>query len=215
MTSGTGGTPSSGRGPAARPLRVAVVGEQQASPTARELAYQVGRELARRGAVVLTGGLGGVMEAASRGCHEAGGLCVGILPGEDPGEANDWVHLPIVTGMGHARNVVLVRSADGVIAVGGSYGTLSEIALALKLGRPVVGLFTWELVRPGAAPGEDPILRARDAAEAVELLWARLAPAPSALTAPTGSAGAAAPPPPSPSTGRTPTPCGCGSSSPR
>ena len=153
---------------------VAVIGEQEASPRAVELAYAVGAELARRGAVVLTGGLGGVMAAASQGCREAGGLTVGILPGDDPAEANPFVDIPIVTGMGHARNVVLVRSARGVVAVGGSYGTLSEIAIALKLGKPVVGLLTWELRHPGRE-GPDPILRARDPREAVARLWSALA----------------------------------------
>ena len=152
---------------------VAVIGEQDASPRSMELAYAVGAELARRGAVVLTGGLGGVMEAASRGCREAGGLTVGILPGGDPAGANPFVDIPIVTDMGHARNVILVRSADGVVAVGGGYGTLSEIAIALKLGKPVVGLFTWELRHPGRAQ-EDPIVRAQDPRQAVEALWREL-----------------------------------------
>lgn len=155
---------------------MAVVGEQDCSETTARLAEAVGAELARRGAVVLTGGLGGVMEAACRGCRQAGGLSVGILPGEDALAANPYVDIPIVTDMGHARNVILVRSAAGVVAVGGSYGTLSEIAVALKLGKPVVGLSTWELSRPG--PFQDPIVRARDPEEAVNRLWELLAGSP-------------------------------------
>jgi hypothetical protein len=108
----------------------------------------VGAALAAAGAVLLTGGLGGVMEAASRGAARAGGLVVGILPGFSRTDANPWVAVPIVTGMDQARNVILVRSSDAVIAVGGRYGTLSEIALALKLGVPVVALRSWRLTPP-------------------------------------------------------------------
>ena len=100
------------------------------------LAERVGRAIAEAGAVLLCGGLGGVMEAASRGAARAGGTVVGLLPGFEARDANRWVGIPIVTGMDQARNVILVRSSDAVIAVGGRYGTLSEIALALKLGRP-------------------------------------------------------------------------------
>ena len=98
--------------------------------------------------MVLTGGRGGVMAAASRGAAQAGGLVVGILPGDDVGQANPWVALPIVTGMGEARNAILMRTAQAVIAVGGEYGTLSEIAFALKFGRLVVGLHTWRASSP-------------------------------------------------------------------
>jgi len=98
--------------------------------------------------VLLCGGRGGVMQAASRGAAEAGGIVVGILPGFRRRDANRWVTIPIVTGMDQARNVVLVRSCDAVIAVGGMYGTLSEIAIALKIGRPVIGLGTWRLAQP-------------------------------------------------------------------
>lgn len=131
------------------------------------MAEAVGRGLAEGGAVVLTGGRGGVMAAASRGAAEAGGLTVGILPGEDAGQANPWVQLPIVTGLGEARNAVLIRTAQAVIAVGGEYGTLSEIAFALKFGRPVVGLHTWYGVDKDGVPL--PIRRADTPAEAVAL----------------------------------------------
>jgi uncharacterized protein (TIGR00725 family) len=122
---------------------VAVVGPGQAS--ARELAQaeEVGAALADLGAVVVTGGLGGVMEAACRGARSRRGHTIGILPGEDRAQANGWVEIALATGLGELRNGLVVRASDALVAVGGSYGTLSEVALALKLGRPVVGLGTW------------------------------------------------------------------------
>lgn len=111
------------------------------------MAEEVGRALAQRGAVVVTGGLGGVMAAASRGAASAGGLTVGILPGLERHEANEWVQVALPTGMGELRNGLVVRTVDAVIAVGGAYGTLSEIALALATGVPVVGLNTWQIDR--------------------------------------------------------------------
>ncbi len=105
----------------------------------------MGRLLARRGAVVVCGGLGGVMEAACRGASREGGTAVGILPGLDRGAANPFVSVAVATGLGEARNALVVRAADALIAVGGAYGTLSEIALALKAGKPVIGLGTWEI----------------------------------------------------------------------
>ena len=109
------------------------------------MAEEVGRLLARRGAVVVCGGLGGVMEAACRGARGEGGTTVGILPGPDRGAANPHVSVAVPTGLGEARNALVVRAADALIAVGGAYGTLSEIALALKAGKPVIGLGTWEI----------------------------------------------------------------------
>ncbi len=130
------------------------------------LAEQAGREIARRGAILVCGGLGGVMEAAARGAHEAGGLAVGILPGESADGANPFIDVPVVTGLGEARNALVVRSSDAIIAIAGAYGTLSEIALALKMGVPVVGLGTWQLRAPdGSVP---PIVAAQSAAEVVE-----------------------------------------------
>jgi len=137
--------------PARAGLHVGVIGEGVCSRRVAALAERVGRAIAEAGAVLLCGGLGGVMEAASRGAARAGGTVVGLLPGFEARDANRWVGIPIVTGMDQARNVILVRSSDAVIAVGGRYGTLSEIALALKLGRPVVGLGTWRLARKAAA----------------------------------------------------------------
>ena len=109
------------------------------------MAEEVGRLLARRGAVVVCGGLGGVMEAACRGASREGGTTVGVLPGLDRGAANPFVSVAVATGLGEVRNALVVRAADALIAVGGAYGTLSEIALALKAGKPVIGLGTWEI----------------------------------------------------------------------
>lgn len=128
---------------------IAVIGSALCDARTAAVARQVGLEIARRGAVLVTGGRGGVMEAACQGAKSGGGITVGILPGIDRREANRYVDLPIVTGLGEARNAVVVRTADAVIAVSGGYGTLSEIGLALKMGRPVVGLGTWELYRDG------------------------------------------------------------------
>jgi uncharacterized protein (TIGR00725 family) len=124
---------------------VAVVGPGEASAQEQRDAEAVGRALAQGGATVVTGGLGGVMAAACRGAAGAGGLTVGILPGPDRGGANEWVAVALPTGLGELRNALVVRSADAVVAVGGAYGTLSEIALALKTAVPVVGLRTWAI----------------------------------------------------------------------
>jgi len=119
---------------------IGVIGAAQPSESGYAVAREVGRLLGEAGAVLVCGGLGGVMEAACRGCREAGGQTVGILPGTEAREANPWVAIPIVTGMGHARNVIIAHSAKALIAVEGEYGTISEMAIALKLGRPVVTL---------------------------------------------------------------------------
>jgi uncharacterized protein (TIGR00725 family) len=122
---------------------VSVVGTGEAVPASREwsAAEQLGAWIASRGWVLVTGGRGGVMEAASRGAAAAGGLVVGILPRESTSEANAWVRFALPTGFGEGRNVLVVRAADVVVSVGGEYGTLSEIALALKMRKPVVTLF--------------------------------------------------------------------------
>ncbi len=148
--------------------RIAVCGSARCDKVTYEQARQVGRLLGTAGAVLLCGGLGGVMEAACRGARESGGFTVGILPGLEATAANPYVDLPIVTGMGQARNVILVLSAQAVIAVAGEAGTLSEVALALKLGRPVIGLQTWHLLRPDGTP-EERIHRATSPEEAVRL----------------------------------------------
>lgn len=138
-------------------MQVGVIGAGSARDQELAWAEEVGREVARRGAVLLCGGLGGVMEAAASGAHKEGGLTVGILPGSDRFEANPYISIGVATDMGHARNVILVRSSDGLIAVGGKYGTLSEMAIALKTGKPVVSLGSWDLgpsVISAASPKE-------------------------------------------------------------
>jgi uncharacterized protein (TIGR00725 family) len=128
-------------------------------------AEAVGRALAEAGAVLICGGRGGVMEAACRGAKATGGITIGILPGTDRREANPYVDIPIVTGIGGARNAIIARTAQAAVAVGGSYGTLSEIAFALAFGVPVVGLGTWEVQREGHPPA--PIAYAATPEEAV------------------------------------------------
>jgi uncharacterized protein (TIGR00725 family) len=130
---------------------IAVVGPGRASPEELDAAEEVGAEIATAGAVLVCGGLGGVMEAACRGARSRGGMTVGLLPGLDRGDANGWVAVAVPTGLGEARNALVVRAADAIVAVGGAWGTLSEIALGLKTGRPVIGLGTWELARGGEA----------------------------------------------------------------
>ncbi|MGH9182767.1 MAG: TIGR00725 family protein [Acidimicrobiales bacterium] len=132
---------------------VAVCGAGEATPAEVEVAEAVGRGLAGAGAVVVCGGLGGVMEAACRGARRAGGITVGILPGDDRSTANPYLTVALPTGLGELRNGLVVRAADAVIAVGGGYGTLSEIALALKTRVPVVGLDTWGPSRGGRPVG--------------------------------------------------------------
>jgi len=123
-----------------RPVRITVVGAGRCDQATASIAERVGSEIARRGGVLICGGLGGVMEAAARGAKVAGGLTIGILPGERADDANPHIDIPIATDLGHARNVVNVRAADAVVGVGGSHGTVSEIALALKMGVPVVAI---------------------------------------------------------------------------
>jgi len=126
---------------------IAVCGAGHCGAALAALAEEIGRRAAEAGATLVCGGLGGVMAAACRGARSVGGTTVGILPGDDTRAANPDVLIPIATGMGEARNVVIVRTADVVIAIGGEYGTLSEIALARKIGRVVIGLNTWDLGR--------------------------------------------------------------------
>lgn len=126
---------------------IAVIGAGTCDEHITSLAAEIGRLIAQRGGVLVTGGLTGVMEAASRGAHEAGGLVVGILPGSDANAANEAVDIAIPTGMGQLRNGLVVSSAGAVIALGGEWGTLSEIGFARKTGKPVVGLHTWRLMR--------------------------------------------------------------------
>jgi hypothetical protein len=145
---------------------IAVIGGGHCSEEIYELARQVGQEIAKAGAKLICGGLFGVMEAACRGAKEAGGTTIGILPGKLKTDANAFVDIPIVTGFNEARNVIIVRSADGVIAIDGEYGTLSEIAFALSFNKPVVGLKV-----AFAIPA---VAQVMTAAEAVDILLNRI-----------------------------------------
>jgi len=156
-------------------MLISVVGGDAAPPEVLAQAEELGRELARRGCTVVCGGRGGVMEAVCRGARAEGGHTIGILPGVDRGDANSYVEFPILTGMGYARNVAVVLSGEAVIAVDGSYGTLSEIAHALNHGRPVIGLHTWSFSPERVAAsdsnggaGDQAIIRASNPQDAVE-----------------------------------------------
>ena len=131
---------------------IGVIGGSRATSEEAAAAEAVGRGLAEAGAVLICGGRGGVMEAACRGAKSAGGLTIGVLPGRDRHQANAYVDVPIVTGLGEARNVIITRTAQAAIAIAGSYGTLSEIALAMGFGTAVVGLRTWRVEREGHPP---------------------------------------------------------------
>jgi len=137
-------------------IRIAVIGGSRPGRQALEAAFEVGRLVARAGAIVVCGGLGGVMEAAARGAREEGGFVVGILPGGSPDDANPWVDLPVATGLGYTRNALVVMNADAVVAIDGEYGTLSEIAYGKIHGKKVVGLGTWDVkgVEPATTPEE-------------------------------------------------------------
>lgn len=139
---------------------IAVIGARDCDQRIFDLAYQAGRELAVRGYTLICGGLGGVMEAACKGAKSAGGRTVGILPGTDPTDANPYIDIPIATGLGAARNLIIIHSSKAVLAVNGSYGTLSELAFALQLNKPVVGLETWDV--------SDKIIAVTSCKEAVE-----------------------------------------------
>lgn len=146
---------------------VAVIGPNEADREIESLAEGVGAELAGRGAVIVCGGLGGAMEAACRGARSAGGHTIGLLPGLDRREANEFVEVAVATGLGELRNLLVVRASDAVVAVGGELGTLSEIALAAKAGKTVVGLRTWQLAKAGAPVAA--YLEAETPAEAADL----------------------------------------------
>jgi uncharacterized protein (TIGR00725 family) len=145
---------------------IAVIGGGSCNQEEAKLAEEVGRELAKRGAALVCGGLGGVMEAACKGASAECGVTIGVLPGDDRRAANPYVQIPIVTNLGYARNVAVVKSGQAVIAVGGNYGTLSEISHALQSSIPVVGLGTWTISRNGKE--DKAIIRAKSAAEAVD-----------------------------------------------
>lgn len=149
-------------------MYIAVIGGQFCTEEEARIACELGRQLANRGAVVVCGGLGGVMEAACRGAKEAGGVTIGILPGPFRGDANPFVDHAIATDMGQARNAIITRTADAVVAVGGEYGTLTEIAMALKMGKKVVAISSWEISNKGVP--DEKIIRAGTVEEAVDLV---------------------------------------------
>jgi len=140
---------------------IGVIGAGKCSKKVFSLAEEVGQEIAKAGAILVCGGLGGVMEGAAKGAKEAKGITIGILPGDQKEEANPYIDISIVTGIGEARNLVVVRSSDAIIALPGKYGTLSELSFAMKLDKPVIGISTWDI--------SDKIAKAKDAKQAVEL----------------------------------------------
>lgn len=150
---------------------ISVVGPSDAPPDVLRIAEEVGACVARAGAILVTGGGSGAMEAACRGARAAGGVTLGLLPGSSRREGNTFLDFSVPTGMGEMRNVLVVRSADGIVAVGGAFGTLSEIALAFKLGKPIVGIRTWTASIAGETA---PMLTAATAEQAVGLLMAVL-----------------------------------------
>ena len=145
---------------------VGVIGGETCSRAEGELAYATGHEIGRRGHTLVCGGRGGVMREACRGAHDSGGTTVGILPGNDRADMNEFVTIPIVTGLGFARNTVIARTADALVAVGGRYGTLSEIAFALIAQKPVVTIGSWDLTFPSG--GTVPLVRCGDAPSALD-----------------------------------------------
>ena len=154
-------------------MRISVIGGEVADEQAGQLAFEVGREIGARGHVLICGGRSGVMREVCRGAKETGGLTIGILPGDDLGDVNEYVDIPLPTGLGYTRNVLVARAGEAVIAIDGKFGTLSEIAFALISGRPVIGLGTWELRDGGGELA--PIQRVEDAKSAVDACEAAVA----------------------------------------
>jgi len=147
-------------------LFISVIGASKCSAKEARIAEEVGRELAKRGAIVICGGLTGVMEAVCRGAKSEGGLTVGILPSNNRRDANPYVDIPIITGIGYARNSIVAKSGQAAIAIGGKYGTLSEIAYALQDKIPVIGLGTWKLATSKSK--DESIIIANNASDAVD-----------------------------------------------
>jgi hypothetical protein len=140
---------------------IGVIGAGKCSKKIFTLAEEVGTEIAKAGAILVCGGLGGVMEGAAKGAKGAKGITVGILPGDSKEEANPYIDIPILTGIGEARNLVVIRSSDAVIALPGKYGTLSELSFAVKLDKPIVGISSWDV--------SEKIVKTKDPKEAVKL----------------------------------------------
>ena len=151
---------------------VAVCGESDPQTSLTDLAFELGRGIAERDAVLICGGLTGVMEHAARGARAAGGLTIGLLPGDDTNEANPYIDVAIATGLAHARNSILALTADGVVVLGGGLGTLSEVALALRNRRPTIGIRTWRFDREGRTEPELPV--AASPKDALDWLFARM-----------------------------------------
>ncbi len=145
---------------------VGVIGGEACTPAEGETAYAVGREIAMRGHTLVCGGRGGVMREACRGARSADGVTVAILPGDDRSDMNEFVTIPIVTGIGYARNTIIPRTADALVAVGGRYGTLNEISFALIVGKPVVTMGSWDLTLPDGAA--TPLVVCDEAADAID-----------------------------------------------
>lgn len=145
-------------------LIIGIIGGSQCPSKIEKIAYTTGREVAQRGHILICGGMSGVMASACRGAKSDGGITIGILPGKDKSEANPSVDIPIVTAMSHARNAIIVRTADALIAIGGKYGTLSEIALAKVINKSVFGIETWDI------EGVTKVKSAKEALDMIEKL---------------------------------------------
>jgi len=145
---------------------IAIIGGSQPDEKSLKIAEKTGSLIAQRGAILVTGGLGGVMSAASKGAKQADGLVIGILPTPDRGSANPYVDIPIVTGMSEARNIIIARTCDCAIAIDGKYGTLSEIAYCLMFNVPVIGINTWEIAAP--------IIAVKNAEEAIDIAFNKI-----------------------------------------
>ncbi len=145
---------------------IGVIGAGNCSGEIYKLAERVGERIAKAGAVLVCGGLGGVMEAVSKGAKKEGGTTIGILPGKDKSQANPYTDFPLVTGLGEGRNLLVIRNSDVIIALPGKYGTLSEIGFCLALGKPIIGLSTWDVSKD--------IIKAKDAEDAVKIALSRV-----------------------------------------
>ena len=154
-----------------RPPLIALCGTSTSTEAEDLLGEAVGKLLAERGAIVLCGGLGGIMKSGAKGVAAGGGTCIGMLPGTDPDEGNEYLTFSIPTGLGEMRNGLLARASVGMIAIGGGYGTLSEIGFMLRIGRPVVNLASWGVSQPGENTPDAGMHWSTDPVDAVEWLW--------------------------------------------
>lgn len=148
-------------------IKVGIIGGARPQPKFRDIAYQIGRMIAEKGAILVCGGLSGIMEAAARGAREYNGLTIGILPGYSPDDANPHIEIPIATGLGYSRNSLVAMNSDILVAVDGEYGTLSEIAYGCIYGKKIIGIGTWNI--PGVS-------KAQTAQEAIDLVWKEFFP---------------------------------------